>query len=73
MDTAAPTSRTSSTPDLSAIGAKHRALWASGDYPAVAAELIPGPAQLVIAFGVLVVVAVGVAALTRGHLAHASC
>ena len=36
------------------------------------AELIPGPAQLVIAFGVLVVVAVGVAALTRGHLAHAS-
>jgi membrane protease YdiL (CAAX protease family) len=36
------------------------------------AELIPGPAQLVIAFGVLVVVAVGVAALTRGRLAYAS-
>ena len=35
-------------------------------------ELIPGPAQLVIAFGVLVVVAVGVAALTRGRLAYAS-
>ena len=24
-----------------ALKAKHRALWASGDYPAVAAELIP--------------------------------
>ena len=35
-------------------------------------ELIPGPAQLVIAFGLLVVVAVGVAALTKGRLAYAS-
>jgi hypothetical protein len=35
-------------------------------------ELIPGPAQLVVAFGVLVVVAVGVAVLTRGRLAYAS-
>ncbi len=36
-----------------ALKAKHRALWASGDYPAVAAELIPalGPA-LVTAAGV---------------------
>jgi SAM-dependent methyltransferase len=36
-----------------AVKAKHRALWASGDYPAVAAELIPslGPA-LVTACGV---------------------
>ncbi|MBB2990077.1 ubiquinone/menaquinone biosynthesis C-methylase UbiE [Mycolicibacterium iranicum] len=36
-----------------ALKAKHRALWASGDYPAVAAELIPalGP-ELVLACGV---------------------
>ena len=36
-----------------ALKAKHRALWASGDYPAVAAELIPqlGP-ELVRACGV---------------------
>jgi ubiquinone/menaquinone biosynthesis C-methylase UbiE len=48
MDTAAPIS-----PDLPAIGAKHRALWASGDYPAVAADLIPGlGATLVEAAGV---------------------
>ncbi len=41
------------TPDLTAIGAKHRALWASGDYPAVAADLIPGlGATLVEAAGV---------------------
>src|SRR6478752_4399434 len=35
------------------LKAKHRALWASGDYPAVAAELIPalGP-ELVRALGV---------------------
>lgn len=44
---------TTTTPDLSAIGTKHRALWASGDYPAVAADLIPdlGP-TLVEAAGV---------------------
>ncbi|EHB45355.1 Methyltransferase type 11 [Mycolicibacterium rhodesiae JS60] len=36
-----------------ALKAKHRALWASGDYPAVAAELIPalGP-ELVVAAGI---------------------
>jgi ubiquinone/menaquinone biosynthesis C-methylase UbiE len=35
------------------LKAKHRALWASGDYPAVAAELIPGlGAELVRAAGV---------------------
>ncbi len=36
-----------------ALKAKHRALWASGDYPAVAAELIPqlGP-ELVRACGI---------------------
>src|SRR5262245_49544380 len=36
-----------------ALKAKHRALWASGDYPAVAAELIPvlGP-ELVAAAGI---------------------
>jgi len=41
-----------------ALKAKHRALWASGDYPAVAAELIPvlGP-ELVAAAGI-----------TTGHL-----
>jgi SAM-dependent methyltransferase len=32
---------TATTPDLTAIGAKHRAVWACGDYPAVAADLIP--------------------------------
>jgi len=58
VDTAAPTSPTSSTPDLSAIGAKHRALWASGDYPAVAAGLIPG-------LGATLVEAAGVAAGQR--------
>lgn len=44
---------TTSTADLPAISAKHRALWASGDYPAVAADLIPdlGP-TLVEAAGV---------------------
>jgi SAM-dependent methyltransferase len=50
---------TSGTPTLApadqdrAVKAKHRALWASGDYPAVAAELIPelGP-RLVRACGV---------------------
>lgn len=44
---------TTSTVDDRALKAKHRALWASGDYPAVAAELIPalGPA-LVRACGV---------------------
>lgn len=36
-----------------ALKAKHRALWASGDYPAVAADLIPGlGARLVEACGV---------------------
>jgi SAM-dependent methyltransferase len=41
------------TPDLSAIGTKHRALWASGDYPTVAADLIPGlGATLVEAAGI---------------------
>ncbi|ALE72714.1 hypothetical protein AD006_13260 [Pseudonocardia sp. EC080610-09] len=30
------------TPDLSAIGAKHRSVWSSGDYGTVAADLIPG-------------------------------
>lgn len=46
------TSTIDSTADR-ALKAKHRALWASGDYPAVAAELIPalGPA-LVTAAGV---------------------
>lgn len=46
------TSTIDSTSDR-ALKAKHRALWASGDYPAVAAELIPslGPA-LVTAAGV---------------------
>ncbi|RYY45991.1 MAG: class I SAM-dependent methyltransferase [Actinomycetales bacterium] len=46
------------TPDLSAIGAKHRALWASGDYPAVAADLIPG-------LGAILVEAAGVTAGQR--------
>src|SRR6478609_3890963 len=36
-----------------ALKAKHRALWASGDYPAVAAELIPSlGAELVAAAGI---------------------
>ena len=35
-------------------------------------EIIPGPAQLVIVFGVLIVIAGGVAALSRGRLAYAS-
>ncbi|GAA2564343.1 class I SAM-dependent methyltransferase [Pseudonocardia hydrocarbonoxydans] len=47
------TTTTQTTPDLSAVGAKHRALWASGDYPAVAADLIPDlGATLVDAAGV---------------------
>lgn len=29
--------------DDRALKARHRALWASGDYPAVARELIPAP------------------------------
>ena len=50
------TSDTTSTAERDAdreLKAKHRALWASGDYPAVAAELIPqlGP-ELVRACGV---------------------
>ncbi|MFP5071494.1 class I SAM-dependent methyltransferase [Pseudonocardia nantongensis] len=36
------TTDTPTGPDLDAIGARHRAVWASGDYPAVAADLIPG-------------------------------
>jgi len=36
------TSTLGSTADRE-LKAKHRALWASGDYPAVAAELIPTP------------------------------
>lgn len=32
---------TATSPDLPTIATKHRALWASGDYPAVAADLIP--------------------------------
>ena len=40
------------------LKAKHRALWASGDYPAVAAELIP-------AFGPEIVRACGVKAGNR--------
>jgi ubiquinone/menaquinone biosynthesis C-methylase UbiE len=32
---------TTTTPDLSTVATRHRALWASGDYPAVAADLIP--------------------------------
>ncbi len=36
-----------------AVKAKHRAVWASGDYPAVAADLIPGlGARLVRACGI---------------------
>ncbi len=46
------------TPDLSTIGTKHRALWASGDYPAVAADLIPD-------LGTTLVEAAGVAAGQR--------
>ncbi|GAA3242146.1 class I SAM-dependent methyltransferase [Pseudonocardia petroleophila] len=39
--------------DLSTLGSRHRALWASGDYPAVAADLIPDlGATLVEAAGV---------------------
>lgn len=44
---------TTTTADLTTIAAKHRALWASGDYPAVAADLIPDlGARLVAAAGV---------------------
>ncbi|HYJ57085.1 MAG TPA: SAM-dependent methyltransferase, partial [Mycobacterium sp.] len=51
-----PNATVVSKPDQEAdrrLKAKHRALWASGDYPAVAAELIPelGP-RLVQASGV---------------------
>lgn len=49
---------TTTTPDLSAIGAKHRALWASGDYGSVAADLIP-------ALGATLVEFVGVSAGQR--------
>ena len=49
---------TTTTPDLTAIRAKHRALWASGDYPTVAADLIPD-------LGATLVEAAGVAAGQR--------
>ncbi|MEU4374105.1 MULTISPECIES: class I SAM-dependent methyltransferase [Pseudonocardia] len=38
----------STIPDLGTLGAAHRAVWASGDYPAVAAELIPGLGEVVV-------------------------
>jgi SAM-dependent methyltransferase len=49
---------TTTTPDLTAVRAKHRALWASGDYPTVAADLIPD-------LGATLVEAAGVAAGQR--------
>lgn len=51
------TTSTQATTDLTAITAKHRALWASGDYPAVAADLIPD----------LGAVLVGAAGVTAGQ------
>ncbi|GAA4967755.1 methyltransferase domain-containing protein [Pseudonocardia tropica] len=35
-------------PDLAALGAAHRAVWAAGDYPAVAADLIPGLGEVLV-------------------------
>lgn len=52
------TTTTGTSTDLTAITAKHRALWASGDYPAVAADLIPD-------LGATLVEAAGVAAGQR--------
>ena len=51
---------TTSTTDRS-LKQKHRALWASGDYPAVAAELIPdlGPALVAACGAVTLLYAVG--------------
>jgi len=47
-----------STPPVSDIKAKHRAMWATGDYPAVASDVIP-------ALGPILVEATGIAAGER--------